>query len=225
MDLDGTLLVGDGPALDHAGELARLLDGRDPGRGTSLLGRVEAFLAGRISDAAVDAPDGYLAARSLALTAGLDAEVVSRAFFAHRERMSAGDVPFHAPDGAAALLAEAREVVVVALVTNAPTEGLPPILRVLGLADAFDVVVGDAGKPAQLVAIIDRLLGGDRGFDRVLSVGDIWENDLAPIAELGAATAHIDRHGTGAGTPTYRAPGLADLAPAIRGWVAGRLDV
>lgn len=222
VDLDGTLLIGDGPALDHARELAGLADRRVPGAGTRLLGEVEAFLAAGGSP--IDAPDGYLAARSLALDAGLTRDDVSRAFLAHRARMASGEVPFHAPPGARALLDDVRSTARVALVTNAPASGLPAIIAALGLDGAFDDVVGDAGKPSGLPGIVDDLLRGvsePGDFRRVLSIGDIWENDLAPLASGGATTAHIDRHATGAGTPSLRAADFGGLAPAIRDWASG----
>jgi phosphoglycolate phosphatase-like HAD superfamily hydrolase len=223
LDLDGTLLIGDGPVLDHARDIARLLDRRSTGSGTRLLGRLEAFLAGEADPRPLDAPDGYLATRSLALAAGLSDADVRAAFLAHRTRMAGGDVPFHAPDGAAALLAEVRSAVRVALVTNAPADGLPAILAALGLNDSFDHVVGEAGKPTGLPGVVDELLGAPRGshdLRRVLSVGDIWENDLAPLAIRGAATGFIDRHASGRGSPTFRAATFEGLIPAIRAWAS-----
>lgn len=228
LDLDGTLLIGDEPALDHARALARILDARTPGAGTRLLGRVEAFLAGATATEPFAAPDGYLAARSLALDAGLTPDEVATVFLAHRARMAAGGVPFRAPDGAAALIDEVRSTADVALVTNAPADGLPVVLRELGLRDSFDHVVGDAGKPRGLVRAVAGLLdgpGGDTDFARVFSVGDIWENDLEPLAALGATTGHIDRHGTRAGTPSHRGRSFEELAPAILEWAAGPASV
>ncbi len=219
LDLDGTLLIGDDPAIDHARELARLADLRTPGAGAQLVGRLEAFLAG---DASLDAPDGYLAARNLALAAGLVESDITRAFLAHRARMAAGTVPFRAPDGARALLEEVRATAVrVAIVTNAPVDGLPAIVGALGLGGLVDRVVGDAGKPAGLPAVVADLgagLGGREDFRHVFSIGDIWQNDLAPLVPAGATTALIDRHRTGVGAPTHRAETFDGLIPAVRAW-------
>lgn len=223
LDLDGTLLIGDEPALDHALELARMLDARAPGSGTRLLGRVESFLSGATASRPSTAPDGYLAARSFALDAGLGEDEIATAFLAHRARMAAGGIPFHAPAGAASLIAAVRSTVEVALVTNAPNDGLPAILGTLHLADAFDHVVGDAGKPTGLPRVVARLLARSSGasdFGLVFSVGDIWENDLAPLASLGATTGYIDRHRSGRGTPTHRSTSFDQLAPAILEWAA-----
>lgn len=222
LDLDGTLLIGDGPALDHARELAALLDARTSDSGTQFLRRIEAYLAGEAGDEAIAAPDGYFAARALGLQAGLSDHDISTSFFVHRARMAGGEVPFHAPEGAKELIGELRSTVDVALVTNAPTDGLPAILQILGLHDAFDHVVGDAGKPAGLPGAVTELLAasGDPDFRRVLSVGDIWENDLAPLAAGGATTGHIDRHDTRVGTPTHRARTFDGLIPAIRAWAS-----
>jgi FMN phosphatase YigB (HAD superfamily) len=160
-------------------------------------------------------------ARTLALDEGLEDREVSAAFRAHRERMSAGGVPFHAPAGAPELLRAIRGSVTIALVTNAPSAGLPTILDALGLADAFDAVVADAGKPAGLPGIVGRLLADDgdaTDFRRVFAVGDIWENDLAPLARRGAMTGHVDRHFSRAGDPTYRTADFDALVPVIRTW-------
>jgi hypothetical protein len=47
-----------------------------------------------------------------------------------------------------------------------------------------------------------------------VSVGDVWANDLAPVAALGGLTALIDRMPVPAGAaPTVRAPHIEELYP------------
>jgi FMN phosphatase YigB (HAD superfamily) len=119
------------------------------------------------------------------------------------------------------LLETVREHVRVVLVTNAPEQGVESLLGILGLEGLVDQVHGDAGKPAGMGPILEALLD-EAGFtatpDRLLSVGDIWVNDLEPASALGCPTALIDRYGTAIGTPTHRAATIVELYPAILAW-------
>ena len=105
------------------------------------------------------------------------------------------------------------------LVTNAPVDGIEPVLDRLGLTGLLDAVEGDAGKPAGMPAVLRRLLeGAGLPPDRLLSVGDVWRNDLEPAAAIGAATAFVDRFGLGEGSPTFRARTLESLLPDVERW-------
>ncbi|MDN6400144.1 MAG: HAD family hydrolase, partial [Brachybacterium sp.] len=53
----------------------------------------------------------------------------------------------------------------------------------------------------------------------VRAVGDIWEFDLAPAAELGADTALVGVREVPAARPTLRGETLTDLYDPIRAWV------
>lgn len=101
------------------------------------------------------------------------------------------------------------------LVTNAPDIRLGAALAQLGLAGAFDDVFAAAGKPEGL-ADLARPWCAD---GPVLSVGDIWRNDLAPVHALGATTALVGSPRPGE-EPTMHAPTLAELLPRLAAWTA-----
>ena len=66
-------------------------------------------------------------------------------------------------------------------------------------------------------AVLDRLLSGLPPA-ALLSVGDVWRNDLEPAAAIGAATAFVDRFDRGEGSPTFRGRTLKALLPDIERW-------
>ena len=82
-----------------------------------------------------------------------------------------------------------------------------------GLEGRFDLIVDGAGKPGRWgdhIAAFDRLSG--RGC--LLSIGDHWDNDIAPVLAAGREAAYIG--GTGRhGGATYRAALLPDMYGAI----------
>ena len=73
------------------------------------------------------------------------------------------------------------------LATNAPEIGVDHVLDLLDAADHLGERHFSLGKPAGLAAVIAEYLADGP----VLAVGDIWANDLAPAAELGADTALV----------------------------------
>ena len=128
----------------------------------------------------------------------------------------------HAPDEAAVLLQELRgSDVLTVLATNAPDEGFGRWLRTLGLQDSFDAVINSAQKPFGMPETLEqaRRTGTDPvPPEAVLSVGDIWANDLAHVHALGGDTVLIDRFATGLGEPHHRVGSFAEAAPLIRRW-------
>ena len=103
------------------------------------------------------------------------------------------------------------------LATNAPSIGVDRVLDALGAADHLSERHFSIGKPAGLAGIIARHLADGP----VLAVGDIWANDLAPAAELGADTALVGFTAHGAEPrPTMRGTTLADLYGEITNWAA-----
>lgn len=238
LDFDGTVCLGDDPVLHYAAQVDALLAER--GRTTHDDGGVRAVVAGALAagDLQVSASpegtpvqDGYQLVQRLGRARGLSAEETGVAFRAGREALLAvglrrSDV--HAPAGLAALLAEIRPTAAVVLVTNSPATAFAPWLEALGLTGAFDAVVNDAGKPAGLPAALEAALEEARrgaGVEHVaetqiLSIGDIWENDLAPVAARGGTTVLIDRFAAGVGSPDHRVPDLAAAAPILRDWAA-----
>lgn len=152
----------------------------------------------------------------------------------------------HAPSGAKELVAKAAERAVVVLVTNSPAEVFAPWLEALGLSDAFDLVINDARKPFGMPEALERArAAGTRAVGthaagtpdartgspgstdspvqpihphHVLSVGDIWRNDLEHVAALGGSTVLIDRFHTGLGEPDRRVEDFDGAARAILTW-------
>jgi FMN phosphatase YigB (HAD superfamily) len=212
-DFDGTVCLGDGPVRAYASAAGSRLAAA---AAADLQSRLAAWLAGGSAD---DAIDGYALVASVATAHGLDGAGLSAAYRESRAALHDGRIDVHAPEGLAALLASRPADVRCALVTNAPVQGIEPVLDRIGLAGAFDVLLGDAGKPAGMPAVLERLLHRfDVLPDALLSVGDIWVNDLEPAARIGGTTALIDRFGRGGGSPDLRAASLPGLYPDLEAW-------
>ncbi|MHA6780337.1 HAD family hydrolase [Pseudonocardia saturnea] len=218
LDFDGTVCVGDGPALRYADEVAARLDG--DGR-AAMRGALAAFLRGDGGDGAQDV---YQLVQQVAAAHGLIREEQSRAYLASRAALLADGLGVCAPAGLAELLGELDVHVVV--LTNAPLDGLDVLLARLGLADVVDEAIGDARKPDGMGPAVDRLLAAHGIVDepwRLLSVGDLWANDLRAPRERGCATAYIDRFDLRQGPADARAATFEELYDAVRAWAAGVL--
>lgn len=233
-DFDGTVSLGDEPVIayarhldEEAGSVSGLVtrvvsrflqsDGR---LAVGLEGVTDAdplFLGLHVVDGSVD---GYAAAERLATLIGLSAERVDAAYQASRADLADGLISTHAPEGFASFLAAFPESAHRVLVSNSPANGLTEQIDKLGLTRSFDAVVTEAHKPSGLPAIAQRMLSEHGiGADRLVSVGDVWANDLAPVAALGAATALIDRMPVPADAhPTVRAAHIEELYPWLLEW-------
>jgi len=217
LDFDGTVCVGHGPALVYARQAA----GLHPDL-ADLEARVERYCAGEPLPEFGSAPDGYLAVAHAALALGVPVSALQSAFLETRRRLAEEGLGTRAPEGLPELVAQLRASGTrVLLVTNAPALGIDRMLDRLGLGGAFDDVVADARKPSGLTPILDDI-GHPITRDTVLSVGDIWINDLALPAERGAATALIDPFDRVAGSPDLRVRTFDELMPFLRSW--GGLD-
>ncbi len=216
-DFDGTVCIGDEPALAYARAVAEA----EPRLG-DLPTRVAAYLRGE--DSSIDADDGYQAVQLAATAAGVPLEVIQTAFLAARAGISDGSIDVRAPEGLSELLTLLRDGGVRAvLVTNAPPGGLDRILARLDLSDAFDSIYADAGKPHGMEAILDDAVGAGRiEWSNLLSIGDIWENDLRIPHERGAATALIDPLNRRRGQPDVRTETLGGLTPWVKEWMKSR---
>jgi FMN phosphatase YigB (HAD superfamily) len=204
-DFDGTVALGDGPVLAYAASVAAA-------------GRLsESFIAdvrrGLGDPTAENAVDGYDLVRILALRAGADEAHLAFGYRASRGMLATTAAPIGTPAGLARLLdaVDAERI----LLTNAPDVRLAEALEALGLAGRFDRIVTDAAKPAGLEALLDAL----DPARPVLSIGDIWRNDLAPAHARGHATALVGPSAAPDARPTYRAARLDDLLDDIAGWV------
>jgi FMN phosphatase YigB (HAD superfamily) len=221
LDFDGTACRGDGPVLEYARLAGRALTDHEADR---LLAMLRGFLAGTHRDGLLaDAQDGYQAVAALAAHFGVPPETTHAAFLRTRDRLTAGEVPAEVPTGLVDLLDELRPRVRTVLVTNAPADGLPRLLDRLGLSVVIDEVIADADKPSGLPALLDRLLtdiAAQHEPGRLLSVGDIWANDLRVPLERGCTTAYVDRFERRQGPADVRAPVIEDLYDMIRRWAS-----
>lgn len=203
-DFDGTIALGDGPVLAYAHQVGAALGDRD-----DFVHRIRIALEG----ADAGALDGYDAVRRAAREVSDDASLLSAAYLASRRQLATADAPISAPVGLADFLrrADAERI----LVTNAPDVRIVEALDTLGLTGLFDRIVTSAKKPKGLEAILDALPTDAR----VLSIGDIWRNDLAPAHARGHATALVGQFTASTATPTYRAADFASLIPEIDAWL------
>ncbi len=219
LDFDGTLCLCDDPIHLFADELARLVD--DDGA-AQVRRDLTSFLAGQ--SRIEGAEDGYHALYFLGRPFALPDADVAAAYYASRARMAAGEGSVHAPEGITDLLDDVRAAGVrVVLVTNAPTTGATSWLETVGVAQRLDAVIADAGKPERMEGHLRRLLeeaGASDHPHRLLSVGDVWKNDVAPAMAIGARGLYIDRYRSGNGPSTASAPTITDLYPLIRAWAA-----
>ena len=218
-DYDGTVRLGAEHASHYARQVAAHLD-RDGER--AFLTAHAAFVAGKPTTASTfDAYDADNAVRRLAGEFGVAESIRHDAYVETRRRMAAGEFDIWAPKGFQEFIWSLPRTVEVALVTNAPAASLEPVLERLELDGLFDHVIGDAGKPAGLDAILDELLE-ERPPAALLSIGDIPRNDLAPAAERGCATAYIDHYGRPWPEATVTGSSLEELYPFIHRWVTER---
>lgn len=214
-DFDGTVCTGDEAVLEYA----RRVGGDECVRAT------EAFLeTGREAGAfAAEASDGWQAVMAWGNENGASADDMNAAFQATRQALRDGEVPAHPPVDLVPLLDRMRSLGAVAiLATNSPAVGMAEMLDTIGVAGHFDEVVVDAGKPGGMKALVERL-SKERPASSILSIGDLWVNDLAPAQAAGAATAYIDRWNLRQGEATFRAETLPEMYAAIENWVRERV--
>lgn len=231
-DFDGTITVGDGPVLAYAEQVAARLA---PGLADGFRAAVAAGLHGHTGasiPSAADVIDDYDLVRQVALGHGADTTVLSAAYLASRELLATEHAVISAPvltqppgtrtpggDDLASWLRRLSTQAYLVLATNAPAAGLDRALAVLGVTDIFDEVRTSVGKPAGMHALVDEMLA--RG--PVLSVGDVWHNDLEPVWVRGGATALLTRRGVGDARATCSATTLDGLVPGITAWAAASL--
>ena len=213
LDFDGTVCLGDGPIWAYANALLPQLDAEHGRRVTAGLAR---FLAGDTEP--TDFSDGYSAVVRLA-GPGVPGTVLSAAYLASRRALAAGAVDVHSPAGLAGLLADLAGTVRRVLLTNAPDIGMALLLDRLGLTDVIDEVITSAGKPDGFVTLLPRLLDGSDPA-RLLSVGDVWINDIARPLAAGCATGYVDRTGADPRPAHARSVTVPGLFPAVRAWAA-----
>ncbi|MHC5795826.1 HAD family hydrolase [Lacisediminihabitans sp. FW035] len=217
-DFDGTVSLGDGPVRSYARFVAAGL-GR-PQR-AEFLARLEAGLA-EDTPGDLDPLDGYDLVRMLSTPFAVTDAAHSRAYASSRAELASAAAPVMAPFGLAGFLTAARPLARLVLATNAPETRIAEALDSLGLAGVFDEVHTAVGKPAGLDALLDGLLAGSTIEDpasALLSIGDVWINDLEPAYRRGATTALVGPRVDAAATPTLRAVALEELYPRLSAWL------
>lgn len=214
LDFDGTVALGDGPIYAYARAVAKYLDSSDRDR---LLDTLDEFLAGTLESASeLVFKDGYDAVAKLSEHA-VTRDQRNAAYFASREAVARGEVGVHAPERLADFLAEMGQHVHRLLFTNAPLTGVAESLDSLGLTGLIDSIVPNAGKPEGFASKLPELLAG-RAPERLLSVGDVWLNDIKHPLDAGCATAFIDRFGLNSGPAHLSAPAIEDLYTGMADW-------
>lgn len=210
LDFDGTIALGTGPLEAYADAVASAAG--DASFAEKARAAVAAFERGESA-----ARDGYDVIGTLAREQGLDADALESAYQASRGMLGSEHAQITPPVGLAEFLTRVRAHARVVLATNAPGAGIQQVLDGWGVADAFDDMHFTVGKPTGLGQILRAALAEGP----VLSVGDIFEFDLAPAAELGAETALVGA--TAERSPalvTMRGRTIADLYGAIEAWAA-----
>lgn len=205
-DFDDTVAVGPGPVLAYAHGVAGIA-------GSGFLDEVQDALDNLDRS---DFQGGYHAVAAHARARGVTNAQLDAAYTRSRTLLGTEAVPVDPAPGLLDLLAALDASVRVELVTNAPETGIHDLFARWGIAERFGRLHFSARKPRGIEPVVrDALEHGP-----VLSIGDIYDFDLAPAAALGADTALV-------GTPrpgqqvTFHATTLEALAPDVLAW-AGR---
>lgn len=104
----------------------------------------------------------------------------------------------------------------LALLTNSPQPDSEAIIGKLGLSEVFSHKIFMGMKPIQSQDHIRKLAKMyDCSFAEMISIGDNWVNDIAPLRQLGCKTVFIDWFGLGD----------ADSADAVVGSMREALDI
>lgn len=207
-DFDGTLALGDAPVRAYASAVAAATD-------AAFMPAVDAALTA-FEAGASRYRDGYHIVGDLAAAHGASAEEIQRAYD-HSRTLLGSEFPVdtiaHLPE----LLRELGQHATLILATNAPRTGVDTVLRAWGVDDLFDEQHFTVGKPDGLLPIASAAI--ERG--PVLSIGDIYDLDLAPAAAVGADTALVGATaGTSPAPVTFRGDNLDSLRTTITSWAA-----
>lgn len=202
-DFDGTISLGHGPVLVYARHIA------EKSGHPSIVDDAEARL--RSGDVG-KARDGYHLVRTLAAELNVPEETCQEAYMASRENLA--DTGIRAPEGLSEFLASYPGRTILA--TNSPEIGLDAALRTLDLKESFDSIYTRVGKPQGLTRLLSTALA-ETNPTTIVSFGDIWEFDLAPVAAMGGRTVLVDSpfaDSPGA-NPTWRVQRVTDILPEL----------
>lgn len=131
---------------------------------------------------------------------GMKEAQTTEAFLATREYMMGPDFKMNPIPGLKdAIEASRANGVKQVLLTNSPQIDSEKILDKLGLLHSLDEKIFNGRKPTGTKGIFERISAQfDMPFDRILSVGDNWINEIQPAIEFGCQTVYIDPHNIGA---------------------------
>lgn len=219
LDFDGTVCVGDEPVWAYAeAVIAEILDrdeGVDPQLDDTIRARLSAFLDGEPGSA--EYADGYAAVASISRNYA-DSELLEKAYRRSRRALADGSLDIHPPERLAEFLTDLGPHTRRVLVTNAPAQGVPESVDSLGLSGCIDTIYPNAAKPSGWRNLLPHLLEG-RSPELLMSVGDIWANDLSAPLAVGCAGALIDRFDHNAGPAHLRGRTFPELYEGITEWV------
>lgn len=229
-DFDGTVALGYGPVRAYARAVARGLPADAAEQMLTALDvaiELELATVGStgtgivVDDLTTEAAplDGYDLVGQLARFAGASPGQLEAGYLASREHLGTDSAPVTAPHGLADFLCSVASAHRV-LVTNAPAIRVQATLDGLGFQGGFDRVITSAQKPDGFAKILDEL--SPEG-NALLSIGDIWHNDLAPAQERGHSTALVGRSRPASATPDFRAELLHELYPVLTSWFESAL--
>jgi FMN phosphatase YigB (HAD superfamily) len=215
-DFDGTLYRGDDPYRFYAEQLAAEMP---PPARRRYLEEVDAHLLGHAPHAG---GDNWRAVVQMSLpylpdTPATTAAMVE-AFVKTRAYMREDACRLEVPPLLFSFLERIRSRVVVAVASNAPED--MPLFERLGLAGRFDTVLWEANKPSGLVSLVENLLHlHNMEGAPVCSIGDNYENDIAPALAQGWTTAHISPRGSFIGPANIQGTTLEAALPHVEEWV------
>lgn len=215
-DFDGTVSLGSGPVLAYARAASAGLASAEADALLDALDRsLVAHPSGRVPE--TEAVDGYDLVRIMATARGVSAQTLSAAYLASRSLLATEHAEITAPVGLAEFLHEVRDRANLVLATNSPEIRIPEALDALGLGGLFDRVYTSVNKPIDFAIVLEEWM--PRG--PLMSIGDVWANDLAPARDRGAATALIGSAADAPreATPDLRADELHELYPALTAWL------
>ena len=131
---------------------------------------------------------------------------------ASRENLA--DTGIKAPEGLSEFLASYPGRAILA--TNSPEIGLDAALRTLDLKESFDSIFTRVGKPHGLPRLLSTALA-ETNPTTIVSFGDIWEFDLAPVAAMGGRTVLVDSPfaDSSDAKPTWRVQRVTDILPEL----------
>jgi FMN phosphatase YigB (HAD superfamily) len=185
-----------------------------------LRGRLARFLNG--DPAAPRYKDGYSAVAEL-LAGLVDEDDLSASYQESRKVLAAGEVEISTPAGLRNFLSSLAGKAERVLVTNAPLDGVQESLQALDLTDVIDSIRSNANKPSGFTEILPQLLA-NRSPEQLVSIGDVYANDIELPLNAGCVTAYIDRFNHRTGPAHLRAATFEQMYADLLAWAENPLE-